>query len=33
LARKMVEYRQKMAEAVSAKNDRMQEQGWANYTA
>jgi phosphoribosylaminoimidazole carboxylase PurE protein len=33
LARKMVEYRQKMAEAVSAKNDRMQEQGWANYSA
>ena len=33
LARKMVDYRQKMAEGVSAKNDRMREQGWANYSA
>ena len=33
LARRMVEYRQRMADSVSAKNDRMQEQGWANYTA
>jgi phosphoribosylaminoimidazole carboxylase PurE protein len=33
LARKMVDYRQKMADGVSAKNDRMQEQGWAHYSA
>ncbi len=33
LAHRLVQYRRRLADAVAAKNDRMHEQGWANYSA
>ena len=33
LARQLAHYREGLEEAVGEKNDRMHEQGWANYSA